>query len=185
MKMMVTAALLALAAYVATIAIAQASDSLSLKPVLSCVFSDGTHAMLKAQSHDEEGDELFIDLGGKTNRAFLDMPDQAFVGQVKLAKCVDHVLVFALAYGPPYLKGEAIRSNPQSRAIERIYFAEKTLPRWLYASNTEMLLVIPNTGNETPKKYLIYRYETGKGQPDDATATDQLPTLESNLIPIR
>ncbi|MGV2293107.1 hypothetical protein AAHK20_30665 [Trinickia sp. YCB016] len=113
------------------------------------------------------------------------MPDTQFVGNVALARCVGGALVFALEYGPPYLKGVAIRRNPKTHADERIYFAEKALPRWLYLSNQEMLVVIPNEGHETDKKYLVYQYVSGKGQPDESTATDQLPVSIHALLPVR
>ncbi|AOK15811.1 MULTISPECIES: hypothetical protein [Burkholderia cepacia complex] len=82
---------------------------------------------------------------------------------------------FALEYGPPYLKGVAIRRNPQTHRDERIYFAEKALPKWLYLGSQEMLVVIPNIGHETDKKYLVYHYVAGRGQPNESTATDKLP----------
>ncbi|WP_198360230.1 hypothetical protein [Burkholderia ubonensis] len=38
-----------------------------------------------------------------------------------------------------------------------------------------MLVVIPNLGHETDKKYLVYHYVAGRGQPNESTATDKLP----------
>jgi len=113
------------------------------------------------------------------------MPRTDFVGHIALAKCVGKTLIFALNYGPPYLKGVAIRQNPVTHADERIYFAEKALPRWLYSGRKEMLVIIPNEGDETDKKYLVYRYEAGKGQPDESTPTDQLPVALRDLIRIK
>jgi hypothetical protein len=156
-----------------------------LRTVISCPLADGAHATLKAESHGDDGDALFVDEGGKTQPAFLDMPDTQFVGNVVLARCVGGALVFALEYGPPYLKGVAIRRNPQTHADERIYFAEKALPKWLYLSKQEMLVVIPNEGHETDKKYLVYQYVSGKGQPGESTATDQLPVPIHALLPVR
>ncbi|WDD93609.1 hypothetical protein Bsp3421_003700 [Burkholderia sp. FERM BP-3421] len=156
-----------------------------LRTVTSCTLADGTHATLKAEPHGEDGEALFVDEGGEAKPAFLDMPDTQFVGQIALARCVDGVLVFALAYGPPYLKGVAIRRNPQTHADERLYFAEKALPKWLYLSDKEMLVVIPNIGHETEKKYLVYRYVAGKGQPDESAATDTLPASAKALLPVQ
>ena len=156
-----------------------------LRTIVSCPLADGTRVTLKSESHGDDGDALFVDEGGKTQPAFLDMPDTQFIGTVALARCVGRALVFALEYGPPYMKGVAIRRNPQTHADERIYFAEKALPKWLYLSNQEMLVVIPNEGHETDKKYLVYRYVSGKGQPDESTATDQLPVSIHALLPVR
>ncbi|WP_232435970.1 hypothetical protein [Burkholderia ubonensis] len=134
-----------------------------LRTIISCTLADRTRVTLKAESHGDDGDALFVDEGGKTQPAFLDMPDTEFVGDVALARCVGGTLVFALEYGPPYLKGLAIRRNPQTHRDERIYFAEKALPKWLYLGSQEMLVVIPNLGHETDKKYLVYHYVAGRG----------------------
>ncbi len=146
-----------------------------LRTIISCTLADGTRATLKAESHGDDGDALFVDEGGKIQPAFLDMADAEFVGNVVLARCIGGTLVFALEYGPPYLKGVAIRRNPLTHGDERIYFAENALPKWLYLGNREMLVVIPDSGHETDKTYLVYHYVTGKGQPDESTPTDKLP----------
>ncbi|WP_321799702.1 hypothetical protein [Burkholderia sp. BCC1988] len=163
---------------------ARASDSIQLRPILSCTLADGSTAILEARSHGLDGDELFVQIDDKIERAFLDMPDSDFVGRVVMSKCVGQTLVFALEYGSPYLKGVAIRVNPRTHANERIYFAEKALPRWLYSGDREMLVVMPNTDKGTDKRYIVYRYVAGKGQPSESTPTDRLPVPKRQLIPI-
>jgi hypothetical protein len=64
-----------------------------------------------------------------------------------------------------------VRKNPTSHAVERIDFAEKALPRWLYLNRAEMRLIIPNIGNEVSSKYLVYR----PGTADQPVAVDALP----------
>lgn len=156
------------------------------RPILSCPMADGTRAVLLAQSHGLDGKSLFLQIDGKTAPAFQDMPDTEFVGDVVLAKCADKTMVFALNYGPPYLKGIALRKNPISHAEERIYFAEKALPRWLYTSKDDMLVIIPNAGLETDRKYLVYRYDAGHGQPGEGAAVDLLPPAKTySVIVIR
>ncbi|WP_080427498.1 hypothetical protein [Burkholderia ubonensis] len=160
-------------------------DAEALRSVLSCPLEGGSRITLKAKSHGMDGDSLFLQTGKKIERAFLDMPETDFIGRIVLSKCVGKTLVFALDYGPPYLKGVAIRQNPKTHAEERIYFAEKSLPRWLYPGRQEMLVIIPNEGYETDKKYLVYRYIAGKGQSNESTPTDRLPVVERNLIRIK
>lgn len=184
MKLLAVVLVSAVAALSGTISRADESTPTKLRTLVSCKLADGTRAELKTESHGADGDALFVEEGGKTQPAFLDMPDTQFVGNVALSRCVGGVLVFALEYGPPYLKGVAIRRNPQTHADERIYFAEKALPRWLYLSKQEMLVVIPNEGNESDKKYLVYRFVAGKGQPDASAATDKLPVPARALISI-
>lgn len=155
------------------------------RPILSCPMADGTRAVLLAQSHGLDGKSLFLQIDGKTTPAFQDMPDTEFVGDVVLARCADKTMVFALNYGPPYLKGIALRKNPISHAEERIYFAEKALPRWLYTSDDQMLIVIPNVGFETDRKYLVYRYDAEQGQPEAPTSVDVRPHLaQKNMVTV-
>ena len=152
------------------------------KPILACPMADGTKVILLAQSHGLDGKSLLLKVDGKTTPAFQDMPDTEFVGEVVLAKCANRAMVFALNYGPPYLKGVALRKNPVSHAKERIYFAEKALPRWLYTSDEEMLIVIPNVGLETDRKYLVYRYDAGRGQPVESSAENARPSVTNHAV---
>jgi hypothetical protein len=158
------------------------------RTVLSCLLAGGDKATLKAIAHGPkgaDGDDLFVETGGKTERAFLDMPDTEFRGTIVLATCVRNILIFAVNYGTPYLKGVAMRENPKSRSIERLYFAEKALPRWLFENDRKMIIIVPNKGYETDKKYLVYEYTSGIGQPEDSTPTDKLPKPIRQLIKIR
>lgn len=152
--------------------------------VMSCPLASRNRVILKAESHGVDGDELFVEADGKTTRAFLDMPESDFVGRIVLAKCIDNTLIFVLEYGSPYLKGVAIRDNPKSHLEERIYFAEKALPRWLYLGDAEMMVVIPNAGHESNKKNLVYKYISGKGQPEESSAMNGLPVSQRKLIPV-
>ncbi|EDZ99906.1 conserved hypothetical protein [Burkholderia sp. H160] len=158
-----------------------------LRTVLSCPLAGGDNATLKAIAHGlkgAEGDDLFVETGGKTERAFLDMPDTDFRGRIVLASCIHNTLIFAINYGPPYLKGVAIRGNPKSHAIERLYFSEKALPRWLFEDEKRMLVIVPNIGYETDKRYLVYEYVSGKGQSDASTPVNKLPKPMRQLIQI-
>lgn len=160
--------------FLAALLAAGTASAASMAPVLSCRMSDGSQSMLQAET-TVDGKRLFLTVDGKTDKAFTDMPDTDFVGEVKLRKCVDGVLVFALNYGSPYTKGVALRKNPATHAVERIDFAEKALPRWLYTSATGMSLVVPNEGYETSGKYLVYEFVSGKGQAEAARGVERLP----------
>lgn len=146
------------------------------KIILNCPLSDGTNASLLAET-DAEGQRLRLNLDKKIQPAFTDMPDSDFVGEVVLAKCASSSLIFVMDYGSPYLKGVVLRKNPVSHSIERIDFAEKALPHYLYLGQKQMRLVIPNIGNEVSTKFLIYDYVSGKGQPDEAVGSDVVPNV--------
>lgn len=145
-----------------------------LATVRTCRLDGGARISLLAEP-GLDGNRFYLRIDGKIGKAFTDMPESDFVGTIALSACVDHVLVFAINYGPPYLKGVAVRQNPVSHATERIDFAEKALPRWLYLSPTAMQLVIPNIGNEVSSKYLVYSLTAAKGQANEASARDALP----------
>ncbi|MGL6243410.1 hypothetical protein [Pseudomonas sp.] len=144
------------------------------KSILNCPLSDGTSVSLLAET-DAEGQRLKVNVDKKTQIAFTDMPDSDFVGEVVMAKCASSSLIFVMSYGSPYLKGVVLRKNPATHSIERIDFAEKALPRYLYLGQQQMRLIIPNIGNEVSTKFLVYDYVSGKGQPDEAVGSDVIP----------
>lgn len=151
------------------------ANAAPIKSTISCPLSDGTTVSLLIES-STEGQRLFVNLDQKTQPAFTDMPDTDFVGEVVMAKCASSSLIFVMNYGSPYLKGVVLRKNPATHSIERIDFAEKALPRYLYLGQKQMRLVIPNIGNEVSTKYLVYDYYSGKGQSEEAVGSDVVPT---------
>lgn len=150
-----------------------------LKPVLACQLSAGQRVELLSEARGPDGDALFLRFSGATQKAFDDFPGTELVGTVALAKCVDRVLVFAINYGPPYLKGGAIRANPATRKIERIDFSEKAAPGWIYSGARDMLLVFPNLGHESARKFIVYRFVSASGQDEEVSYVDRLPRLAS------
>jgi hypothetical protein len=110
-----------------------------------------------------------------TGKAFTDMPDADLVGNVVMSKCVEGVLVFALDYGPPYRKGVAVRMHGDANTVQRIDFAEKALPRWLYVNASQMSLVMPNLGGESKAKYLQYAATADSSKPSPPIDADRLP----------
>lgn len=145
-----------------------------LTTVRTCLLDGGARISLLAEP-GVDGNRFYLRINDNVGKAFTDMPESDFVGTIALSTCVDHVLVFAISYGPPYLKGVAVRQNPVSHVTERIDFAEKALPRWLYLSPTAMQLVIPNIGNEVSSKYLVYGLIAEKESANEASARNTLP----------
>jgi hypothetical protein len=150
-----------------------------LKPMLACQLSSGQSVELLSEAHGPDGEALFLRFSGAPQKAFDDFPGTELVGAVALAKCVDRVLVFGLNYGPPYLKGGAIRANPTTRKIERINFSEKAAPGWIYSGAHDMLLVFPNLGHESARKFIVYRFVSASGQDEQVSFVDRLPRLAS------
>lgn len=154
---------------------AATANATQLTLVRSCPLDDRSQVGLLAES-TVEGNRFHLKIDGTVGTAFTDMPDTDFIGTIALAKCVDRSLVFAISYGPPYLKGAVVRKNPVSHRLERIDFSEKALPRWLYINSREMHLVIPNIGHEVASRYLVYHYSASDGQSSEPAARDTLPS---------
>jgi hypothetical protein len=115
-------------------------------------------------------------------KAFTDMPDADFVGAVAMSRCVEGTLVFALDYGTPYRKGAAVRMRSSDNAVQRLDFAEKALPQWLYVNATAMSVVIPNIGTESRAKYLHYVTDTISASTAAPTDADLLPAKKGFVV---
>lgn len=154
--------------------IASQASAAAPKVVRSCRLEDGSQALLLA-SHSIDGKRLSLRVNRKLDAAFSDMPDVDFVGEVMLARCIHGALIYALNYGSPYIKGAVIRKRVGAKAIDRINFAEKALPRWLYLGRSDMRLVVPNIGYEISSRYLVYEFSAQEGQPLEVVGSNSLP----------
>jgi hypothetical protein len=105
------------------------------------------------------------------------------------AQCVgmrknEQLLVVSGEFSSNYIQGLVLRYNSKTEQWERINFAERNRPMRIYVSDKEMMVVIPNQGNDTDKKYLVYTYVSSKGQTEETRVIDTLPlTGEQYLIP--
>ncbi len=170
---------------IATVTLLCAFPPLQATPtqnLFACELAANQRIELASEPRGPAGSTLFLKFSGATVKAFDDFPDVEFVGSVVLSKCVDHVLVFGMNYGPPYIKGEAIRANHRTHAIERINFAEKSTPKWIYSGPRDMLLVFPNLGNESARKFIVYRFVSDVGQEENPSFVDQLPRRTSYKV---
>ncbi|CAI3959096.1 hypothetical protein [Commensalibacter communis] len=148
--------------------------------VLSCKMTSGNQITLKVlhitdnKDYFSNGDKPFFEIKRKINLAFTNSIRDDFVGEIYFVQCIKETLIFAMGQVSPYLSGIAIRQNPITHQYERLYFAEKALPHWLYFKNNEWGVIIPNIGYETDKKYLVYTFKSGKNQPE----------LQQKMIPM-
>lgn len=153
-----------------------ASQAFAAAPqvVRSCRLGDGSQAVLLAKD-TLDGKQLSLRVDQRLEAAFSDMPDVDFVGDVVLARCIHGALIYALNYGSPYIKGAVIRKRLAAKAIDRINFAEKALPRWLYLGRSDMRLVVPNVGYEVSSRYLVYEFSARGGQQLEVISSDRKP----------
>lgn len=119
----------------------------------------------------------YLQQGGKRAPVLGD-PDQSRGSDV-IAECVGkntRALVVSGEFTANAVQGFVITRPPGSSTPERLDFAEKSRPQWLYLSKHEIIAVVPTLGyGETNAKYVTYRHTIGLPGADRVDATDQLP----------
>lgn len=143
---------------------------------LRCELRPGEAITLQAWPQGIDGHVLRTVWQSHTASAFGEGPEAPIVGELRMAVCVQHTLLYAIDHGPPYLQGAALRVNPFSGQLERIDFAEKALPSHLDLGQGLMRLVFPNQDGEHSLRYTLYR----SGQAEAAPA-DRLPRLDRSF----
>jgi hypothetical protein len=67
--------------------------------------------------------------------------------------------------------------NPKNGKVERLDFAEKNRPAWLYLSPSDTTIVIHTNGyGETNKKFVAYRHSFGSAAEAQVVPMDELPS---------
>jgi hypothetical protein len=75
-----------------------------------------------------------------------------------------------------FLQGFVLSRNPKNGGVERLDFAEKNRPAWLYLTPSETTIVIPTYGyGETNKKFVVYRHFVGSTAGAQVIPMDELP----------
>ena len=86
-------------------------------------------------------------------------------------------LLFVGEFAANYPQGIVITYNASIGELERINFAERNFPAWLYRGPLGTMVVIPSGGyGETDKKFVVYRYMAGEGQEEQTEFSDTLPS---------
>jgi hypothetical protein len=156
------------------------SDAHGAENVVHCALGQGrTHSIELFRTHPIADTAVYYLAkdGGAETLLYRGEKEQSRGGDVRYecSGARERVLVVSGEFTSDYLQGVAIRYNSASAEWERIDFAERARPARIDLLRTGMLVVIPNLGHETGKKYLIYRYIAGKGQEPKAQASDTLP----------
>lgn len=115
---------------------------------------------------------------GRKIRPFFGGREASRGSSVRIA-CVGkkrRALVVSGEFSANALQGFALTYNPTIDRIERLDFAEKSPPAWLYLGANKSLIVIPTHGlGETNKKYLVYRHINGAKADREAVGMETLP----------
>jgi hypothetical protein len=168
--------------------VCETANALPTKTIITCKISDdGAKASLIAET-TIDGNRLYLQFGDQKEKAFTDLPNTDFVGRIAMVRCVKGVLVFALDYGSPYIKGAAIRLRHNSSTLgqrERIDFAEKAKPGWLYVGREQIKIVIRNIGVGATSKYLVYSSALDSNASDVVVETNTLPNKTAGYRAVR
>lgn len=112
-------------------------------------------------------------------RPFFENKDSSRGSSVQVACVGSHLraLVVTGEFTANALQGFVLSFNSRKGAVERLDFAEKNRPAWLYLSPSETDIVVPTHGyGETNKKFIVYRRFVGSTIEPQVIPTDQLPT---------
>ncbi|MQA20323.1 hypothetical protein [Rugamonas rivuli] len=152
-----------------------ASTSHAAELVKSCDI--GTRLAITRDSRIADTHVYYLQEGKKRSPVF-GTPDQSR-GSAVHAACVGkkvRALVVSGEFTANALQGFVITHRPGSATPERLDFAEKSRPQWLYLSPHEVIAVIPTLGyGETNAKYVAYHHIVGEPGADRVDATNQLP----------
>ncbi|TFW29885.1 hypothetical protein [Massilia horti] len=111
-------------------------------------------------------------------RPFFGDKDSSRGSSVQIA-CVGRktrALVVTGEFTANFLQGFVLTRNPKSGVVERLDFAEKSRPAWLYLTPSETTIVVPTHGyGETNKKFIVYRHFVGSSAEPLVVPMDELP----------
>lgn len=111
-------------------------------------------------------------------RPFFEDRDSSRGASVRIACVGSHTraLVVSGEFTANFLQGFVLIRNPINGVVERLDFAEKNPPSWLYLSSSETDVVIRTNGyGETNKKFIVYRHVTGVNTEPQVVPMNELP----------
>lgn len=167
---------------------AASASAIGMEAVTSCTLgSDRSHTLALLRDHpiDSTAAYYLSKDGAAPVHLYQGDEDQSRGEDIQVA-CVgtkERVFVISGEFTSNYLQGVAVRYNTKAKRWERIDFAERMRPAAVYLDAKGMAVLIPNSmRNESSKRYIIYRYEGGKGS-SEQTYSDRLPKSQGVQIP--
>jgi len=154
------------------------------EPVISCKLGETQSASILRDHQIDDTYIYYLKQQETSSLLFDDNEDESRGSEVKVrcAENKERVLIVYGEFSSNYIKGLALRYNQKSAKWERIDFAERAGPVRVYMNDHHMSVVIPNKGNETNKKFLIYNYESGKGQSEENAVANSLPPADGQHV---
>jgi hypothetical protein len=135
--------------------------------VTSCQSGSGKSLQLiKGKTITQDIGIYYISLNGKKNPLLGSLHNST--GSLMLSRCIGEGnggILVAGEFSSNYIEGSAL--SYKTNQVVRVYFAERTLPKWVYLGKTSIKVIIPNEGNEQRGKYLLYssdhKQQQGRG----------------------
>lgn len=176
---------------VSLIAVAFASSAAGAELVTSCPLSNAiSHTIKVTKDHRISDTDVYkLHYAGKTVY-FFDNEEDSRGGPVKIM-CVrgkrQHLLVAYGEFGAGYPQGFVLIPNQVSGSFERLDFAERGAPQWLYLNEREAIVIVSTDGvgenGGTP--YVAYRHIMGKAVVPVAEAVEiPAPPAGYEVIPL-
>ncbi|MTW03069.1 hypothetical protein GM668_13340 [Duganella ginsengisoli] len=116
---------------------------------------DGNRIPFFGTTEQSRGDSILVQCAGKKLRA----------------------LIVSGEFTANALQGFVVTYAPGASSPERMDFAEKSRPRWLYLAPREIIVVFSTSGyGETSAPYVAYRHAVGTSNADTIKALNELPS---------
>ncbi len=180
-----------IAAFIPILCISYATASqaaVGMEAVASCALGNkGSHTLTLLRDHPIEHTALYyVSKDGAAPVPLYPGDEDQSRGEDIQAACVgvkERAFVLSGEFTSNYIQGVAIRYNTKAGQWERVDFAERERPASIYMDAKEITVLIPNNGrNESSKRYILYRYEAGKGEVEQIYS-DRRPQLKAVKIP--
>ncbi|MCC8400395.1 hypothetical protein LJ655_00560 [Paraburkholderia sp. MMS20-SJTN17] len=172
-----------IAVFIAVLCISYVADvqsAIGMETVTRCELgSDQSHTLALLRDHPIDSTAVFYLSKDSTEpvRLYAGDEDQSRGDEIQVA-CIgstERVFVISGEFTSNYLQGVAIRYNTKAGRWERVDFAERERPASVYLDPKGLVVLIPNSGrNESPERYIIYRYDADAGRAKQAYS-DYLP----------
>lgn len=170
--------------FVAVIAVAFASSATAAdsgsEVLASCVLGEARKLVVEVLANDKVDDTLAVHLRtarhGTTALFPGDEPDESRGTSVQVqckGKKEKVLVITGEFYGSGYPRGLVLRYNGEK--LQRLEFAERSPPRFLYLMPHRMALYIPQAYPDREQGWTVYRYEATRGQDSDQSFATKLP----------
>ncbi|MGZ3182099.1 MAG: hypothetical protein ACXU8N_06635 [Telluria sp.] len=168
----------------ATLALPMSGYSETMRTLIKCKLGEGKTRIVSITTDQPRADpkRIFV----KLSPTAVEVPifgyeDERSRGSELELKCLGGrekvLLVFGEFFGSGYPRGIALRFH--AGTVERIDFAERTLPKWIDLTRSGMRLIFSEHGPEIQAPYVSYRFSIGVGQDQEGQALEDMPALES------